>query len=141
MCRGHPKHHRCAHTSVSWYYCPSAHLDMFTGAVSPCGNPIMSDSQPTKAGCPLQHCRFAAKGGSGAGGGWVCCQCGRGPNTRGWCAQRMTAAQVVGLDPGEEVLAGQLQATCDHGCCDDCTGTGMNPRSGSGWCRGGRPEG
>ncbi|TQV91527.1 hypothetical protein IF1G_09593 [Cordyceps javanica] len=117
MCRGHPKHHRCAHTSVSWYYCPSAYLDMETGAVSPCGNPIMNDSQPTKAACPLQYCRFSTKGSS-----WVCCQCNQGPNTRGWCTQKLTALQV-GIDPRS---SGQLQMTCDHGCCEKCIGLGMH---------------
>ncbi|KAM3438260.1 hypothetical protein NHJ13734_004275 [Beauveria thailandica] len=116
MCRGHPKHHRCAHTSVSWYYCPSAYLDMGTGAVSPCGNPIMNDSQPTKAACPLQHCRFSTKGSS-----WVCCQCNQGPNTQGWCTQKLTTQQM-GLDSR---ASGQLQMTCDHGCCENCTGLSM----------------
>ena len=118
MCRGHPKHHRCAHTSVSWYYCPSAYLDMGTGAVSPCGNHIMNDSQPTKAACPLQHCHFATKGSS-----WVCCQCHQGPNTQGWCTQKLTAQQV-GVDPR---ATGELQMTCDHGCCERCTALSEEP--------------
>ncbi|OAQ98963.1 hypothetical protein LLEC1_00593 [Akanthomyces lecanii] len=79
---------------------------MGTGAVSPCGNPIMNDSQPTKAACPLQHCHFATKGAS-----WVCCQCHQGPNTQGWCTQKLTAQQV-GIDPR---AAGELQATQGSG--------------------------
>ncbi|KAM3507902.1 hypothetical protein MY11210_006964 [Beauveria gryllotalpidicola] len=124
MCRGHPKHHRCAHTSVSWYYCPSAYLDMGTGAVSPCGNPIMNDSQPTKAACPLQHCRFSTKGSS-----WVCCQCNQGPNTQGWCTQKLTTQQI-GLDPR---ASSQLQMTCDHGCCENCTGLGSDGTFATSW--------
>ncbi|EGX88943.1 hypothetical protein CCM_08990 [Cordyceps militaris CM01] len=128
MCRGHPKHHRCAHTSVAWAYCPSAYLDMDTGATTPCGNPIMNDSQPTKAACPLQHCRFATKSGAGPGpgAGWVCCQCRQGPNRQGWCTQRLTPGQV-GIDPRDDASA-LLQMTCDHGCCESCTGLGSDGR-------------
>lgn len=117
MCHGHPKYHPCAHTSVSWYYCASAYFDMTTGAVSPCGNPIMNDSQSTKSACPLQYCSFAAKGKR-----WLCCQCNQGPNTQGWCTQRLTAQQV-GIDP---YAAGELQMTCDHGCCKKCTSLGKS---------------
>lgn len=117
MCNGHPKEHRCAHTSMTWHYCPSARLDLQTGIVSPCGRNQIAATQSSKAACPLHYCNFDSKNGS-----WLCCQCHQGPNTRGWCTQRLTSQQV-GI---ESHAIGELQMTCDHGCCDRCTQFGMS---------------
>lgn len=120
MCHGHPHTHPCSHTSVAWDYCPAAHLDLDTGYESPCADISFSPARPTAEGCPLQHCQFKDMGGS-----WQCCACGRGPNTRGWCT--MPTARLRRDPETFEVEA--VEATCDHGCCNNCTYFGTFPFS------------
>ena len=118
MCYGHPHTHPCSHTSIAWDYCASAPLDLATGYESPCADLSFAAAQPTAAGCPLQNCRFGSMGGS-----WQCCACGRGPNTRGWCT--MPTARLRRDPETFEVEA--VEATCDHGCCSNCTQYGKLP--------------
>jgi hypothetical protein len=111
MCHGHPRYHACAHTSLIWYYCPSAKIDLETGYETPCRNATFAPAQSSSLSCPLKNCQFADKGGS-----WVCCKCNQGPNTQGWCSTPMTDIQ----DDLDALSLGGDQRTCDHGCCDDC---------------------
>lgn len=111
MCHGHPRYHECAHTSLVWYYCPSAKIDLETGYETPCRNTTFAPAQSSSLSCPLKNCQFADKGGS-----WICCKCNQGPNTQGWCSTPLTDIQD---DMGSLRIGGD-QRTCDHGCCDDC---------------------
>lgn len=115
MCVGHPKQHSCSHSSMTWAYCLSAPFDKASNTSSPCGRSNIATPQLVKGPCPLGYCRYPSKGGS-----WMCCQCNQGPNTLGWCTQRLSY-EKLGLDPS---AAGELQGTCDHGCCDRCTRLG-----------------
>jgi hypothetical protein len=118
MCHGHPRYHPCSHSSVHWYYCPSALIDLSTGAETPCSNVSFAPSQRTTSDCPLLHCRFQDKNG---GGGWTCCACNQGPNTRGWCTMPLNRwRRNVCTFAMEEV-----ETTCDHGCCGKCTEAGQ----------------
>ncbi|KAH0521820.1 hypothetical protein TsFJ059_005757 [Trichoderma semiorbis] len=111
MCHGHPRCHSCAHTSLVWYYCPSAHIDLETGFETPCRNVSFAPAQSSPLSCPLKNCQFVDKGGS-----WICCKCGQGPNTQGWCSTPITSVQ----DDLDSLQLEDDQRTCDHGCCDDC---------------------
>ncbi|KAL7921268.1 hypothetical protein ACQKWADRAFT_127878 [Trichoderma austrokoningii] len=111
MCHGHPRYHECAHTSLVWYYCPSAKIDLETGYETPCRNATFAPAQSSSLSCPLKNCQFADKGGS-----WICCKCNQGPNTQGWCSTPLTD---ITDDIGSLRIGGD-QRTCDHGCCDDC---------------------
>lgn len=111
MCHGHPRYHECAHTSLVWYYCPSAKIDLETGYETPCRNATFAPAQSSSLSCPLKNCQFADKGGS-----WICCKCNQGPNTQGWCS---TPLADIPDDLGS-LRIGSDQRTCDHGCCDDC---------------------
>lgn len=114
MCHGHPRYHSCAHTSMVWYYCPSASIDLQTGYEAPCRNVTLSPSQASRTSCPLSVCYFKEKGGQ-----WICCQCKQGPNLQGWCTMPLH---------GGTNLSSQLQMTCDHGCCKSCKKSGMRSR-------------
>jgi hypothetical protein len=115
MCHGHPRYHSCAHTSMVWYYCPSASIDLQTGYEAPCRNVTLAPSQASRTSCPLSVCYFKEKGGQ-----WTCCQCKQGPNLQGWCTM------PLGLSNGDVNLSSQLQMTCDHGCCKSCKKSGMD---------------
>lgn len=104
MCHGHPRDHPCSHTSMIWYYCPSAHINLTTGYETPCSNVTLAPAQSSKAECPIKMCAFSNKGRR-----WRCCRCGLGPNQKAWCAMRT----------GRMGEAGRM--TCDHGCCENCT--------------------
>ncbi|EHK49483.1 hypothetical protein TRIATDRAFT_189580 [Trichoderma atroviride IMI 206040] len=111
MCHGHPRYHECAHTSLVWYYCPSAKIDLETGYETPCRNATFAPAQSSSLSCPLKNCQFAYKGGS-----WICCKCNQGPNTQGWCSTPLADTP----DDLGSLRIGSDQRTCDHGCCDDC---------------------
>ncbi|CAJ2510523.1 Uu.00g133320.m01.CDS01 [Anthostomella pinea] len=112
MCHGHPHYHPCRHTSVKWLYCPEAVFDLDTGYETPCSNPIYSTPQPTSVDCPLQSCNFKPLKGS-----WICCVCGQGPNTQGWCTT-ITRGYGYNTDTGQVEA---MDAPCSHGCCSKCT--------------------
>ncbi|KAH6603150.1 hypothetical protein Trco_007925 [Trichoderma cornu-damae] len=120
MCHGHPRYHSCAHTSLIWYYCPSAHIDLETGFETPCRNVSFAPAQSSSLSCPLKNCQFVDKGGS-----WICCKCNQGPNTQGWCSTPVTPVQD---DLDSLGLGDEGQRTCDHGCCDDCKRFGFGIR-------------
>ncbi|KAL7941330.1 hypothetical protein V8C42DRAFT_182399 [Trichoderma barbatum] len=127
MCHGHPRYHSCAHTSLVWYYCPSAHIDLETGFETPCRNVSFAPAQSSPLSCPLKNCQFVDKGGS-----WICCKCNQGPNTQGWCSTPMANIQ----DDLDSLQLEDVQRTCDHGCCDDCKRFGTLATLGSKvWCR------
>lgn len=109
MCHGHPRDHPCSHTSMIWYYCPSANINLTTGYETPCSNVTLAPAQSSKAECPIKRCAFSNKGRR-----WRCCRCGSGPNQQAWCAMRT----------GRMGEAGRM--TCDHGCCDNCTEFGKS---------------
>ncbi|PTB72314.1 hypothetical protein M440DRAFT_1096379 [Trichoderma longibrachiatum ATCC 18648] len=111
MCHGHPRYHSCAHTSLVWYYCPSAHIDLETGFETPCRNVSFAPAQSSALSCPLKNCHFVDKGGS-----WICCKCNQGPNMQGWCSAPIANAP----DDLDSLRLDDEQRTCDHGCCDDC---------------------
>ncbi|KAK5996135.1 hypothetical protein PT974_04563 [Cladobotryum mycophilum] len=117
MCHGHPRYHPCSHTSLNWYYCPSASIDLETGYENPCRNVSFAPAQSSHLSCPLQHCYFSDKEGS-----WICCMCNQGPNTRGWCA-----TPIVGGDDDMDSYKQEGQKTCDHGCCDNCLRADPSP--------------
>lgn len=112
MCHGHPKDHPCSHTSMAWYYCPSAQIDLTKGYQTPCKNITLAPAQRSKNDCPLKLCAFKQKGGL-----WQCCHCNHGPNDRAWCRQ-----QVVKKASGGRAV----HSTCDHGCCKNCTEYGKH---------------
>ncbi|PTB63328.1 hypothetical protein BBK36DRAFT_1126802 [Trichoderma citrinoviride] len=111
MCHGHPRYHSCAHTSLVWYYCPSAHIDLETGFETPCRNVSFAPAQSSALSCPLKNCQFVDKGGS-----WICCKCNQGPNTQGWCSAPIANVS----DDLDSLRLDDEQRTCDHGCCDEC---------------------
>ncbi|KAI0403353.1 hypothetical protein F4802DRAFT_293757 [Xylaria palmicola] len=112
MCHGHPHYHPCSHTSVKWLYCPEAIFDLSTGYETPCGNPIYSTAQPVNSDCPLQNCNFKALKGS-----WMCCICGQGPNTQGWCTAPKLA---LNWNPVTQMME-NMDVPCGHGCCSGCS--------------------
>ncbi|KAF3065317.1 hypothetical protein GL218_02749 [Daldinia childiae] len=112
MCHGHPHYHPCSHTSVKWLYCPEAMFDLDTGYETPCSNPIYSTPQPTNVDCPLQNCNFKALMGS-----WICCVCGKGPNTQGWCTSLGRRTDWNPLTRKVE----EMEMPCGHGCCSSCS--------------------
>jgi hypothetical protein len=114
MCHGHPRNHPCSHASVHWHYCPSAVIDLATGYESPCQNQSFAKSQQSNADCPLAHCSWGNLGGS-----WICCACGRGPNTLGWCTTPVVRERT---DPATLERVPRTE-TCDHGCCERCLST------------------
>lgn len=111
MCHGHPRYHPCGHSSLVWYYCPSALIDLETGYETPCRNVSFAPAQSSNLDCPLQNCFFGEKGGS-----WICCQCKQGPNNQGWCTTPAAGIETASI----EYLVEEDQKTCDHGCCDQC---------------------
>lgn len=118
MCHGHPRDHPCAHTSINWYYCPTANIDLDTGFETPCNNVSFAPPQRSTLDCPLQLCGFKDKGGN-----WLCCECKQGPNSLGWCTMptRIMSQSLNSTSFGEQRLT-----TCDHGCCRDCVSLGTS---------------
>lgn len=115
MCYGHPHHHPCGHQSVKWHYCPRAKIDVTTGHATVCNKTTYAISQPAKTRCPLKNCHFKEVGGV-----WDCCTCKQGPNTQGWCTfSNPSWKKNFQKDEYEWV------ETCDHGCCKNCTRSGM----------------
>ena len=112
MCHGHPRYHPCSHTSINWYYCPTALIDLETGYETPCSNVSFAPAQTTKLDCPLKHCDFKGKGGL-----WICCSCKQGPNTHGWCMMPRSRLRRN----SDTFAVEEIQTTCDHGCCKECT--------------------
>lgn len=119
MCHGHPKDHPCSHTSMAWYYCPSAQINLTTGYQTACKNITLAPAQRSKNDCPLKMCAFKTKGGF-----WQCCHCNNGPNERAWCGRQV----VKKASGGKSILS-----TCDHGCCKNCTEYGKHDND-SGAC-------
>jgi hypothetical protein len=106
---------------VHWHYCPSAAIDLATGYESPCHNQSFAKSQQSNADCPLTHCNW-----NGLGGSWICCVCGHGPNTLGWCTTPVVRERT---DPATMERVPRAE-TCDHGCCERClSADGGPPRS------------
>src|SRR6266566_116276 len=111
MCNGLPRHHPCGHQSVHWNFCIEAAVDLETGRETPCAAASFVASQPSKADCPLQNCWF-----KDVGGRWVCCVCGNGPNTMGWCTFSNPSWAI-----NHNTNKWERVETCDHGCCENCT--------------------
>lgn len=111
MCHGHPRYHLCAHTSINWFYCPTALIDLETGYETPCSNVSFAPAQRSTLDCPLAHCDFKGKDGR-----WICCVCKQGPNAKGWCLMPMRHQR----HNHDTLVLEEFETTCDHGCCKEC---------------------
>lgn len=115
MCLGIPLYHQCSHTSVWWYYCPSAKTGEHSGDIMFCNRPTWGHGQATDQLCPLTHCDWHNKPGP-----WQCCACHQGPNYLGWCSMLV---QLPSRDKGSGKPVKSATTTCLHGCCENCNVT------------------
>ncbi|KAI0392831.1 hypothetical protein F5Y17DRAFT_477236 [Xylariaceae sp. FL0594] len=112
MCNAHPQVFPCKHTVNTFWFCPNAPFDVQTGRnLGPCRNVNYLNPAEASGDCNLVHCHFRELGGI-----WVCCQCGNGPQTTGWCT---SPTWQWNYDWNNKVW-GWVSLSCGHMCCETC---------------------
>lgn len=118
MCHGHIQMFACQHQGVTYHPCMRAANEKFKER-GYCDQITYRNIRPTDQPCRSTTCRWSANSGS-----WTCCECGQGPNTRGWCTMP-TNYPDASIEQGRLVGWDQVKSsTCNHGCCPNCRPSG-----------------